>query len=89
MTIKLIQLKCFCTLMQDPSYSVTKTADRLHIDYTALSRHISSLEKELEIKLFDRTEHKKLKPTKEGWDFYNESVVKYQGIENLINKGLD
>ena len=84
MAIKLVQLKSFCALMQDPDYSVTKTAERIHIDHTALSRQISALEEDLGIRLFDRKEHRKLKPTKEAHLFYKKAVGYMNGIDGLI-----
>lgn len=85
MTINLVQLKGFCAVMQDSGYSVTKTAERIYIDHTALSRQISSLEKNLGIKLFIRTGNRRLKPTKEGQEFYNEIIVNFQNIDSLLN----
>lgn len=84
MSIKLVQLKSFCALMQDPEYSVTKTAESIHIDHTALSRQISSLEDSLGLQLFDRSEYKKLKPTKDGQEFYKEIIVNYQGLDSSL-----
>ncbi len=50
--MELLQLKYFCHVAQ--TGSMTKSARALYISQPALSRAISSLEKELGVKLFDR-----------------------------------
>ena len=54
MTIKLVQLKGFCAIMQSEDFSITKTAEKIYLEHSALSRQLSSLEEELGVSLFNR-----------------------------------
>ena len=66
--MELSQLKYFCALAK--LEHMTRAAESLHITQPALSRAISSLEKELGIALFDRV-GKQVRLNAAGQDFYN------------------
>lgn len=71
--------------MQSDDFSITKTAENIHLEHSALSRQLSSLEEELGVSLFDRSEHKKIRPTKEAYLFYKEAIKYINGIDGLVD----
>ncbi|MDD2840174.1 MAG: LysR family transcriptional regulator [Rickettsiales bacterium] len=80
---RIAQLRGLCAVFQS-DYSVTEAAEKVHIARSALSKQISALERDLGIQLFDRSEHKKLKPTKEGSLFYRRAIQYMNGIDGLF-----
>ena len=66
MTIQ--DLTCFLKLAENLNY--TKTAEELFISQPAVTRHINSLEDELNVKLFDRSIKKNITLTEAGAIYY-------------------
>lgn len=67
----MIDSKLITLLTVYETKSFTKTAERLSLTQPAISQHIKQLEKEYDIKIFNRTENE-LKPTNKG-----EILIKY------------
>ncbi len=80
---RLVQLRGFCAVAQS-DYSITEASKKIHVEPCTLSKQITALERDLRIKLLDRTQHKKLKPTKEGKLFYKEAIQYMNGIDGLF-----
>ena len=69
------QLEAFVNVVKYKSFS--KAAEATYLTQPTISTHISSLEKELGVKLVDRN-GKESRPTKHGRAFYNYAI-------NIIN----
>jgi len=80
---RIAQLRGLCAVFQS-DYSITNAATKTHIARSALSKQISALERDLGIQLFDRSEYRTIKPTKEGILFYKEAVQHMNGIDGLF-----
>ncbi|MET3210715.1 UNVERIFIED_CONTAM: DNA-binding transcriptional LysR family regulator [Paenibacillus sp. PvR008] len=65
--------------------SFTQAAKRHYISQTAISQQIASLEKELSIKLFDRTVNP-IKLTEAGEVFYKDIQAMLSQYQNAIKK---
>ena len=63
------QIRCFLEVCKELNF--TKAAEKMYVAQPAVSRNISSLEKELGIKLFNRESRRKITLTEEGKTFYN------------------
>lgn len=64
------QLSCFLAVAEYLNFS--QAAQQLHVTHPAVSQQIQSLEKELEVKLFQRTT-RSVRLTEEGKVFYNDA----------------
>lgn len=82
----LTQVKCFLILSETLSFS--KTADKLFISQSTVSKKIKQLEEELQVTLFDR-EHRQIKLTPTGRYFYEGMLKNYNQATNLINSLKD
>ena len=80
---RLNQLRGFCAVVQNDC-SLIKASEKLGLEKPAISKQISALERDLGIELFDRSKHKTLVLTKEERLFYDEVVLKLQGIDGLF-----
>ena len=82
----LTQVKCFLILSETLSFS--KTADKLFISQSTVSKKIKQLEGELQVTLFDRG-HRQIKLTPTGRYFYEGMLKNYNQATNLINSLKD
>ena len=80
---RMAQLRSVCAVFQS-NYSVTEAAEKTHIARSALSKQLSSLERDLGTKLFIRTKQKTLEPTQEGILFYKDAIQYVNGIDGLF-----
>jgi len=80
---RLNQLRGFCNVVQCGCSGV-KAAARAHIEPTAISKQISSLERDLGIRLFERARGHRLSLTKEGKLFYELAIKQMQGMDSLF-----
>ena len=80
---RLTQLRGFCAVVQS-NYSITEASEKIHVEPATLSRQVSALERDLGIQLFDRSEHKKIKPTQKSDLFYKEAIEYINGIDGLF-----
>ncbi|HSQ97633.1 MAG TPA: LysR family transcriptional regulator [Rickettsiales bacterium] len=80
---RLTQVRGFCAVVQS-NCSITEASEKIHFEPCTLSKQISALERDLGIKLIDRTHLKKLNLTKEGQLFYKEAVQYMNGIDGLF-----
>lgn len=80
---RLAQLRSICAIFQS-NYSVTEAAEKIHIARSALSKQLSSLERDLGTKLFIRTKQKTLEPTQEGVLFYRDAIQYVNGVDGLF-----
>jgi DNA-binding transcriptional LysR family regulator len=83
---KLQLLRGFCSVMEEGS--MIKASLKLNIAQSSISLQISSLERDLEVKLFKR-ENQKLIPTKEALKFYKMSKRFIEEIDNLFTNAKD
>lgn len=81
--MELRQLEYF--LMVSEVQSFTRAAERLYISQPAVTNAIRSLENELEIQLFDRSQ-KKILLTSEGKIFYHHVKHVMKGISNTLSE---
>ncbi|MDO4503015.1 MAG: LysR family transcriptional regulator [Coriobacteriia bacterium] len=65
------------------SLSFTKTAQRFYVSRSAVSRHISALEKEVGVCLVER-DQRSVHVTKEGRAFYREAKVLIRDFERML-----
>lgn len=77
------QLEYF--LMVNETHSFTRAAERLYVSQPAVTNAIRSLEEELGIQLFDRTQ-KQITLTSEGEIFLRHVKTVMQGISNTLNE---
>lgn len=77
------QLEYF--LMVNETHSFTRAAERLYVSQPAVTSAIRSLEEELEIQLFDRTQ-KQITLTSEGQIFLRHVQKVMEGISNTLNE---
>lgn len=80
------QLKGFYYTMQTGSLS--KAAEKMGLSQAAITLQIQSLERDLEIKLFDR-DKKKIKPTRAGKLFFSHAAMYIQSIDGLFENFAD
>ena len=76
------QIECFLEVAHTLNF--TEAASRLYISQQGLSRQISALEKELELRLFERTT-REVRLTRSGEIL----LWKWQNIPNLIRESVD
>ncbi len=65
--------------------NITKASEILHISQPAVSKHIKDLEDNLQVKLFNRTNHG-IKLTNKGNCIYNDIKEHIYALENIYNK---
>lgn len=65
--------------------NITKASEILHISQPAVSKHIKDLEDNLQVKLFNRTNHG-IELTNEGNCIYNDIKEHIYALENIYNK---
>ena len=76
------QLEAFVNVVKYKSFS--KAAEATYLTQPTISTHISSLEKELGVKLVDRN-GKESRPTKHGRAFYNYAINIINTRERAVN----
>lgn len=81
---RLNQVRGFCAVVQNGCSGV-KGAKKLCVEPATIYKQIKTLERDLDIKLFDRSQPHKLGLTKEGKLFYELAVKQLQGVDNLFN----
>ena len=81
--MNLLSFRYFLEVAHHLNYS--KASETLHISQPGLSQQITSLEKELNFKLFDRTT-RKVELTAEGKYLYKKLSPLFQDIENTVNE---
>lgn len=86
MNMNLRSLAAFRAVMEHGT--VTEAAEHLHITQPAMSRLISGLERELDIKLFHRR-RKRLLPSAEGEAFYREAQRILAAVEEIPRLAQD
>lgn len=79
-----VQLECFITVAETLNFS--KAAKKLHISQPAISHQITSLENELNVSLFSRT-NKNVELTNSAIQFMNDAI-KILDIEREVKKKL-
>lgn len=80
---RLNQLRGFCNVVQS-GCSVIKASAKLNIEPASVSKQITSLERDLGTKLFDRTNPKQLSLTADGKLFYELSIKELQGLDSIF-----
>ena len=81
---RLNQLRGFCITVQNDC-SIRKASSKMKLEQSAVSRQIMALERDLNIKLFDRElQYNKLALTKAGKFLYDNSIEFIQGIDSLF-----
>ncbi|MDR7855501.1 LysR family transcriptional regulator [Tissierella sp.] len=78
------QLKYFVTIAEEGS--ITAAADRLYITQPPLSRQLKSMEKELGVTLFDRTNKKNMKLTPAGENLLKNSKTILNSMDEAITE---
>lgn len=81
---RMSQLRSFCAVVQNNCVAV-KAAEEINVEPATITKQLQSLEGDLDLVLFDRSEHKKLRLTKEGQLFYDEAVKHLNGINSLFD----
>lgn len=77
------KLLSFIAAVEESSFE--KAAERCNISQTAISRQIASLEHELEVKLFDRTNYR-AKLTEPGRHFYEKMKIIQSEYEMAVTQ---
>ncbi len=77
------QLECFCAVCETGSF--TKAAGLLYVTQSAVSQQISSLEKELRVRLFNR-EGRVLSITDAGSLFYQKCRMILNDIDDAVSE---
>lgn len=75
------QIKCFLSLAKTLNF--TKTANNMYLSQSTVSKNINNLEKEIQIKLFERNYHK-ISLTGKGKIFYNQMTLSVNEITDTI-----
>lgn len=85
-----VQLECFITVAQTLNFS--KAAKKLHISQPAISHQIASLESELNVSLFSRT-NKNVELTHSAIQFMNDAIkildIEREAKKKLTNQTFD
>ena len=81
---RLNQIRGFCAVVQSGCSGI-KGAEKLCVEPATICKQVKTLERDLGIKLFDRTQPHKLILTREGKLFYDLAVKQLQGINNLFD----
>lgn len=80
------KIKCFLEIVNEKSF--TKAANKLYITQPAISRYVTSLEKEFGVILFDRS-NKHVELTEAGriyYDLFRKFDVEFQNAEKKVNE---
>ena len=83
--MNIMQIKCFWEVVK--TQNVTLAAERLYLTQSAVSKKISSLEKELDIVLFERR-NRNILPTPEGRELlesFGEILAAYEKTEKTVD----
>jgi DNA-binding transcriptional LysR family regulator len=75
------QIKCFLSLAKTLNF--TKSANDMFLSQSTVSKNIKNLEKELQIKLFERSYHR-IFLTEKGKLFYNQMLISVSEITDTI-----
>lgn len=75
------QIKCFLSLAKTLNF--TKSAQNMYLSQSTVSKNIKNLEKEIQVKLFERDYHK-IYLTEKGKIFYNQMLLAASEIEDTI-----
>lgn len=85
---RLNQLRGFCATARCDCSQI-KASKELNVEPATVNKQIASLERDLKVKLFDRTNPQRLTLTKEGEMFYNEIVPAIQKIDSIFETFYD
>lgn len=80
------QIRCFVTAAEENNF--TRAAERLYITQPAISKVITSLERELEIKLFLRHSNKKIELTEAGrlyFDMFKHCGAEFERVQRQVS----
>ena len=77
------QLRAFIAVIECDTFF--DAAESLHISQSALSKQIMKLEKELDLKLLDRS-HRRALPTEAGNLFYEEAILLYKQYTQALSR---
>lgn len=75
------QIKCFLSLAKTLNF--TQSAHNMYLSQSTVSKNIKNLEKEIQVKLFDRKYHQIIL-TEKGKIFYNQMVLSAAEIDDTI-----
>lgn len=75
------QIKCFLSLAKTLNF--TKSAQNMYLSQSTVSKNIKNLEKEIQVKLFERDYHK-IYLTEKGKIFYNQMLLAASEIDDTI-----
>lgn len=76
------QIECFVSVMETGSFS--SAAEELYISQSSLSKKIIALEKELDVKLFDRSK-RRVDPTEAGRIFHKHAVQLKENYQSMLS----
>lgn len=85
---RLNQLRGFCATVKC-CCSQIKASKELNVEPATVNKQISSLERDLKVKLFDRTNPQRLTLTNEGQMFYDEILPSIQKIDSVFETFYD
>ena len=85
---RLNQLRGFCTTVMCECSQV-QAAKRLNVEPATVNKQISSLERDLKLKLFSRNNPQKLTLTESGRKFYHEIIPIIQKIDSIFETFYD
>jgi DNA-binding transcriptional LysR family regulator len=83
---RLQQFKGFCYTVQ--LKSIMKASKHMGLSCTAISLQIKSLEEDLRVQLFTRTDNHRLIPTKQGLRLYKKLIPIIQNVDGVIDEFL-
>lgn len=82
---ELKQLRYFIAVAENTTCNISQVAEELHIAQPNLSAEIKTLERNLDVELFDRSNPRRLKLTPAGKAFLEETRLVFTQIEQSIN----
>ncbi len=85
---KLNQLRGFINTVQCDCCSL-KASKKMNLEATTVSKQVRSLERDLGIKLFNRSSSNRLSLTEEGKRFYDKAVVALQNVDSIFKEFIE
>lgn len=80
---RLNQLKGFCSVVQNDC-CIAKASKKTNVAQDTISKQVRTLERDLKIKLFERTKHHTLIITQEGQLFYDKAIANLNAMNSLF-----
>ena len=80
---RLNQIRGFCAVVQEGN--IHKASEKLMLEPATISKQIITLERDIKLELFDRSNKRKLILNDNGKEFYKKSIEILQSVDGLFN----